>query len=316
MDGHKEHPCDIYIGGLSTETTDERLRAAFGDFGTITSVTLITDRETQQKRGFGFISFSNPREAMDAIKGMDGEVVDGRTLRVMEVLKKEDREAHRREMYNRGPPAYRDRDRGHGRRSPGPGPGRGRGRSPGYRRSYSPRRSPRRMSSGGGGRSRSPYSRSPTPERRSDRPDSGHMRPSENRSREKIAAPDDEEEELQAREYEAELRDAVEGATQDRAELSNKIKTMVMSLATSTEKEAELVLRVSKLETTSKEAAGLCMLRTRVLKEMEGAVVRLREAEEQRKEGERALKTLSASLPADLLGPPDEGALPLLAAEG
>jgi RNA recognition motif-containing protein len=72
----------LYVGNLSFNTTEENLRQAFSEFGTIVSVDMIKDRETGQTKGFAFVSMSSQVEAENAIKTMNGKMLDGRDLRV------------------------------------------------------------------------------------------------------------------------------------------------------------------------------------------------------------------------------------------
>jgi RNA recognition motif-containing protein len=75
-------PTKLFVGGLSWDTTSERLRAAFARFGPIVEATVIPDRETGRSRGFGFVTFENPKDAEEAIKQMSGADLDNRTLKV------------------------------------------------------------------------------------------------------------------------------------------------------------------------------------------------------------------------------------------
>ncbi len=75
-------PTKLFVGGLSWDTTTERLREAFARFGSILEATVIPDRETGRSRGFGFVTFENPRDAEEAIKQMAGADLDNRTLKV------------------------------------------------------------------------------------------------------------------------------------------------------------------------------------------------------------------------------------------
>jgi len=74
----------IYVGNLSFNTDMDRLRVAFAAFGEVTDVLLMTDRETGQPRGFGFVTMGNSAAAQAAISGMNGSTLDGRLLRVNE----------------------------------------------------------------------------------------------------------------------------------------------------------------------------------------------------------------------------------------
>lgn len=81
----------LFIGGLSWDTDDRGLKAAFERFGTVADVAIITDRETGRSRGFGFVTFTNGGDAQNAMSAMDGSVLDGRTLKVNEAKEREDR---------------------------------------------------------------------------------------------------------------------------------------------------------------------------------------------------------------------------------
>jgi RNA recognition motif-containing protein len=74
----------LFVGGLSWGTDDEALRDAFSEFGDVSDVKVITDRETGRSRGFGFVTFANAAEAKAAISSMDGTTLDGRTINVNE----------------------------------------------------------------------------------------------------------------------------------------------------------------------------------------------------------------------------------------
>src|SRR5947207_11415477 len=74
----------LYVGNLSYSSNDESLRAAFSQFGEVTDVKVMTDRETGQSRGFGFVTMASAQEAAKAIAEMNGALLDGRALRVNE----------------------------------------------------------------------------------------------------------------------------------------------------------------------------------------------------------------------------------------
>ena len=74
----------IYVGNLSFSTTEDILRAKFGEFGQVEEVRVISDRETGRSRGFGFVTMPNAEEAAAAIAALHGKAVDGRTLNVNE----------------------------------------------------------------------------------------------------------------------------------------------------------------------------------------------------------------------------------------
>ncbi len=72
----------LYIGNLSYRTTTEELRSEFAKCGTVVDAKVVTDQETGQNRGFGFVEFATETEANEAIQTLDGHEFDGRQLRV------------------------------------------------------------------------------------------------------------------------------------------------------------------------------------------------------------------------------------------
>ncbi len=74
----------LFVGSLSWNTDDQALRDAFERFGAVDDVKVMTDRETGRSRGFGFVTFTEAANASNAIREMDGSVLDGRTLSVSE----------------------------------------------------------------------------------------------------------------------------------------------------------------------------------------------------------------------------------------
>lgn len=74
----------VYAGNLSFNTTQDSLEQAFSEFGQVTFVKLITDRETGRSKGFGFISFADKASADAAVEGLNGQDLDGRQIRVSE----------------------------------------------------------------------------------------------------------------------------------------------------------------------------------------------------------------------------------------
>lgn len=81
----------LYVGNLSFNTNAEGVRAAFQEFGTVSDVHLVSDRETGRSRGFAFVTMGSPEEAAKAIEGMDGRTLDGRPLRVNEAEQRQQR---------------------------------------------------------------------------------------------------------------------------------------------------------------------------------------------------------------------------------
>jgi RNA recognition motif-containing protein len=81
----------LYVGNLSFNTTADGVRTAFQQFGTVSDVHLVSDRETGRSRGFAFVTMGTPEEAAKAIEGMDGKTLDGRPLRVNEAEQRQQR---------------------------------------------------------------------------------------------------------------------------------------------------------------------------------------------------------------------------------
>ena len=74
----------LYVGNLSFNTDKDTVRDAFSRFGEVTDVHLVTDRQTGQPRGFGFVTMGNASAANAAISQLNGATLDGRVLRVNE----------------------------------------------------------------------------------------------------------------------------------------------------------------------------------------------------------------------------------------
>ena len=82
---------NIYVGNMSYDTTENYLREAFSAFGTVTSVSIIMDRETGRPRGFAFVEMSNDEEGRAAIEGLNLQKVGGRSVTVNEARPREER---------------------------------------------------------------------------------------------------------------------------------------------------------------------------------------------------------------------------------
>ena len=72
----------LYVGGIPYRTTEDELRTAFEEAGTVTSVSIISDRMTGRSRGFGFVEMADEAQAQAAIDRWDGKEMDGRMLSV------------------------------------------------------------------------------------------------------------------------------------------------------------------------------------------------------------------------------------------
>ncbi len=73
---------NIYVGNLPFDATEADLRSLFADFGPITSVAVIADRDTGRSRGFGFVALGDATLAGKAVGQLDGHDWHGRQLTV------------------------------------------------------------------------------------------------------------------------------------------------------------------------------------------------------------------------------------------
>lgn len=74
----------LYVGNLPHQMTEEQLQTIFAEAGNVASAKIITDRQTGQPRGFGFVEMETKLEAQKAISMLNGKNIDGRTLTVNE----------------------------------------------------------------------------------------------------------------------------------------------------------------------------------------------------------------------------------------
>ena len=74
----------LFVGNLSYEMTEEQLNTLFSEAGEVTSAKIITDRQTGQPRGFGFVEMETKLEGQKAISMLNGRNIDGRALAVTE----------------------------------------------------------------------------------------------------------------------------------------------------------------------------------------------------------------------------------------
>jgi cold-inducible RNA-binding protein len=85
----------LYVGNLPYSATEQSLREAFAASGTVDSVSLITDRDTGQSKGFAFVEMSTDSEAQTATQDMNGKMLDGRQIKVNEAKPRENRGGNR-----------------------------------------------------------------------------------------------------------------------------------------------------------------------------------------------------------------------------
>ena len=79
---------NLYIGNLSYQTTENELQKEFEAFGAVKSVKIITDRETGQSKGFGFLEMESSEDGESAISNLNGKAIKGREIRVNEARPK------------------------------------------------------------------------------------------------------------------------------------------------------------------------------------------------------------------------------------
>lgn len=84
----------IYVGNLSYDSTEQSVRDLFEQYGQVTSVKMIEDRETGRPRGFGFVEMDSSA-ANAAIQALNGTDLDGRSLKVNEAKPRESRPPQR-----------------------------------------------------------------------------------------------------------------------------------------------------------------------------------------------------------------------------
>jgi RNA recognition motif-containing protein len=78
----------LYVGNLPYSATEDSLREAFGACGTVESANVITDRDSGQSKGFGFVEMSSDSEAQNAIQTLNGSTMDQRQIKVNEAKPK------------------------------------------------------------------------------------------------------------------------------------------------------------------------------------------------------------------------------------
>jgi RNA recognition motif-containing protein len=122
---------NIFVAKLSSATTEEDLREVFGRFGEVARARVVTDRDTGESKGFGFVEMREAEAAKEAIETLNGFSLNGRSMVVKEA---EDRRSGPggppRERPPRREGGFRDEQRGGDRRGSERGPERGQDRPP------------------------------------------------------------------------------------------------------------------------------------------------------------------------------------------
>jgi len=88
---------NMYIGNLAHDVTEDDLRNAFSEFGEVSSVKIIMDKFSGRSKGFGFVEMPSNSEADQAIKALNGKVLNGRSIKVnqAEARRKRPQRRHR-----------------------------------------------------------------------------------------------------------------------------------------------------------------------------------------------------------------------------
>ena len=81
----------LYVGGLPYSSTDDELKDAFAQAGTVVSAVIIMDKMSGRSKGFGFVEMTSDEEAQKAIEMWNGKDFGGRTLTVNEARPMEER---------------------------------------------------------------------------------------------------------------------------------------------------------------------------------------------------------------------------------
>ncbi|HSW80880.1 MAG TPA: RNA-binding protein [Candidatus Saccharimonas sp.] len=99
----------LYVGNLPYSTTSDDLRAMFVEYGEVVSADVITDRDTNRSKGFGFVELETPEAAKAAIDALNGKDSGGRNLVVNEARPREERPRDNRGGGNGGGNSFRQR---------------------------------------------------------------------------------------------------------------------------------------------------------------------------------------------------------------
>jgi RNA recognition motif-containing protein len=102
---------NIYVGNLSQQATEEKIREAFESFGEVSSATLVKDKYTGQPRGFGFVEMPDQTQAQAAIKSLNGKELFGQSINVSEARPRADRGRPGGRGGQAGQPGYGGRNR-------------------------------------------------------------------------------------------------------------------------------------------------------------------------------------------------------------
>ncbi|MDD4526682.1 MAG: RNA-binding protein [Candidatus Margulisbacteria bacterium] len=73
---------DIYVGNLKYEVRENDLQEMFSEFGEVSKVKIVKDRDTDRSKGFGFVTMDDTAEATAAITALNGKDLNGRAITV------------------------------------------------------------------------------------------------------------------------------------------------------------------------------------------------------------------------------------------
>ena len=79
---------NLYVGNMDQATTEQDLKTAFTSYGPVEVVTIVKDQTTGLPRGFGFVEMAEDKDAHEAVQGLNGSVIAGRTITVSEARPK------------------------------------------------------------------------------------------------------------------------------------------------------------------------------------------------------------------------------------
>lgn len=86
---------NIYVGNLPYSLTEDDLRAAFSEFGEVSSANIIMDKMSGQSKGFGFVEMPDDSEADQAIKALNESALNGRNIKVNQARPRGERSPRR-----------------------------------------------------------------------------------------------------------------------------------------------------------------------------------------------------------------------------
>ncbi|MEE6186404.1 hypothetical protein PIECOFPK_02648 [Mycovorax composti] len=84
---------NIFVSNLGYSLTTEDLTELFSSYGRVASARVITDKFTNQSRGFGFVEMAD-EDALKAIKDLNGTMLEGRSIKVMEAKPREEKRSY------------------------------------------------------------------------------------------------------------------------------------------------------------------------------------------------------------------------------